>query len=163
MAEGMEIQVVNEDIQLQLSLGDLIPMQTADNREILMRCTKTFASKPAIDLLPQARYRICLKNITEKWKDHVSSLLFQGLFVSDPDESGQVVAMNLTQRVLRLRTDVPLKAALVSLNPQIESEHAPAHKPVVVPPPPPPVSRAGPSNEAISMATTTHMSSQLAS
>lgn len=96
-------------VVLNLEYNELLDMSTFDNRQLSMKCTKMHEGQPMIDLLPRVRYILRIAPSVRKAEFPVaSSLLFScGLLLlphhgSSPDTVDRVVAMNLSEKAVRL-------------------------------------------------------------
>ncbi len=96
-------------VVLNLEYNELLDMSTFDNRQLSMKCTKMHEGSPMVDLLPRVRYILRISPAIRKEDFPVASgLLFScGLLLlphtgARPDTVDRVVAMNLSEKAVRL-------------------------------------------------------------
>ena len=118
-------------MRLILETNELIEMCTYDNRRLSMKCTRHYDGVPSIDLLPRVRY--CLRVCPTPRSNSLSSSLFfsHGLIVI-PQESNdalahKVIALNLSEKAMRVTAGKELSADGWSMSPSHSSLGTPPH------------------------------------
>ena len=102
--------------ELLLETGETVEMRTSDNRRVQMRASKQHGERPAIDLLPHVRYVLRARpSPPGALEAAAASLLLEAGVLLKPldDEGKRVVALNLSEKIVRLVGGESLLASTV--------------------------------------------------
>ena len=107
-----------------LEQRETISMHTADNKRVVMRCTKSHEGAPSLDILPRIRYILRIQGEMSA-TDCANMLLEHGLVLSTLETSSchtYVVVLNLSDRTVKVWHGFPLTGTLATSHQSPQSD-----------------------------------------